>query len=59
MTERELALHRHYARNAAACGHRPTCEKVTADRNWPTIMGRPRCTCGQESSVAALIEAQP
>jgi hypothetical protein len=52
-------LHDHYARNALACGHAETCEKVTAEINWPTLLGRPACTCGRDerrgsrSAVAA------
>lgn len=40
-------LHAHYARGAIACGHAPTCRKVTANVNWPTIMGRATCDCGR------------
>lgn len=39
-------LHTHYASNAQACGHEATCALVTTPVNWPTLMGRPECTCG-------------
>lgn len=38
-------LHAHYAANAIATGHAADCAMVTADENWPTIKGRPSCTC--------------
>jgi hypothetical protein len=50
MTPKEQELHDHYARNAKACGHAATCRKVTDNINWPTISGRPPCTCGKEAS---------
>lgn len=40
-----LSLHEHYARNALARGHSSECELVTANVNWPTMLGRPACTC--------------
>lgn len=50
-------LHEHYARNARARGHAEGCAVVTGDRvwdgvavNWPTIFGRPSCTCKKEKS---------
>lgn len=43
---RDLELHDHYAKNSLAVGHSPLCEKVVAGRNWPTMVGRPDCTCG-------------
>lgn len=54
-------LHDHYARNAQARGHAPTCRKVTDERNWPTIMGRPPCTCpaGPEPSPAGDLRERP
>lgn len=46
LSETEQELHEHYARNAKARGHEATCDKVTVFRNWPTLLGRPACTCG-------------
>lgn len=54
--EQDQALHDHYARNARSQGHADTCQKVvglwTTNKgvgvNWPTIMGRPQCTCGAQ-----------
>lgn len=53
-TDREL--HDHYASNAKATGHAGDCALVTADRNWPTIMGRPACTCGQLTAAATMAD---
>lgn len=49
LTERERELHTHYASNALAVGHEPDCSKVTTARNWPTMFGRPDCTCPKEA----------
>lgn len=54
---RDQELHDHYARNAIACGHEATCQKVVGFWktihdvwvNWPTIRGRARCTCSKEN----------
>jgi hypothetical protein len=52
--EQHRELHDHYARNALARGHAPGCPVVTGAGgrvwtgvpvNWPTIFGRPACTC--------------
>jgi hypothetical protein len=45
-TQATTTLHDHYANNALACGHAPTCQKVTLERNWPTIVSHPVCDCG-------------
>ena len=47
MTEKEQEAHTHYASNALAGGHDPECEKVRAPRNWPTLFGHIKCTCGE------------
>lgn len=57
--ERDQATHDHYAKNALATGHEPTCEMVvgawtTAQGvavNWPTLRGRPDCTCGKKDEL--------
>jgi hypothetical protein len=51
MTEREQMLHDHYASNAKARGHGESCDLVAVDHNWPTILGRPRCTCKARRAV--------
>jgi hypothetical protein len=43
----EQELHEHYASNARACGHADDCLKVTLPVNWPTLWGKPLCTCGR------------
>ena len=51
--DREQKLHDHYASNARARGHKDTCQLVVGhwttksgvDVNWPTLNGRPVCTC--------------
>lgn len=43
---RQEELHDHYARRAIALGHAPGCALVTTERNWPTIMRGPACSCG-------------
>ena len=54
MNAREV--HDHYAKNAKAYGHDEKCEKVTAWVNWPTILGRPTCTCGLDARLSAQVE---
>ena len=52
--DRDQATHDHMARNARSRGHAENCDKVaghwtTAQGvgvNWPTMLGRPACTCG-------------
>lgn len=46
-TQKEHELHVHYASNALVGGHAADCDKVTTAINWPTILGRPSCTCGR------------
>lgn len=38
-------LHNHYAANAVVAGHEASCAMVTTFVNWPTMSGRPACTC--------------
>jgi hypothetical protein len=45
----DQACHDHYASNAKARGHTPKCLLVTKAINWPTIAGRPACSCGKGS----------
>lgn len=52
LTERERELHDWYARNARARGHADDCRLVTEPRNWPTMFGRPRCTCERPGSTS-------
>lgn len=55
-TQHLQSVHDHYASNARTAGHAETCEKIvghwtTKDGigvNWPTLNGRPRCTCGAQ-----------
>lgn len=44
---RDAEQHEHYAKNSIACGHATTCAKVTTPVNWPTLFGRPACTCAK------------
>lgn len=54
--ERDWGTSRHWARNARTRGHAETCEMVAGfwttvhgvPVNWPTLYGRPDCTCGRE-----------
>lgn len=43
--QRHQELHDHYASNAIARGHAADCDLVTTPINWPTICGRPICSC--------------
>ena len=42
---RTMFLHNHYAANATVAGHEASCKMVTEYVNWPTMSGRPACTC--------------
>lgn len=53
MSPGESAMHTHYASNALAQGHAETCARVTTPRNWPTMLGRPDCTCGHSRPEVA------
>lgn len=59
MSPGESAMHTHYASNALAQGHAETCARVTTPRNWPTMLGRPDCTCGHSADAnARMLAAQ-
>lgn len=49
LTGKDAEEHAHYARNARARGHAETCAKITTPVNWPTLFGRPACTCKGEA----------
>lgn len=55
---KDAETHAHYARNAIACGHKETCAKVTTPVNWPTLFGRPGCTCGKGEPKWATDQAE-
>ncbi len=53
LREREQELRQHYRRNAIARGHALGCQLVIAERNWPTLLGRPVCDCERIRSYRA------
>ena len=58
--ERMQETHDHYEKNALVNGHRNDCQLVVGFWktnngvwvNWPTLNGRPKCTCGRDEIKA-------
>lgn len=48
-----MTTHDHYASNSKAQGHTSACALVTAPINWPTLAGRPACSCEQRQEIKA------